>query len=98
MPIDPVVPTFTGPPAKAPQKSLNDARFGALVNQELKTGLKPGPKLAPDSGDGFKSLAQPERFISLNKNLVGAPTPPLTASTVEALGATTKHPLGPQKR
>ncbi len=98
MPIDPIVPTFSGPPAKAPQKSLNDGRFGALVNQELKTGLKPGPKLTPETGDGFKSMAKPEHYIPLNKNMIGTPTPPLTASTVEALGATTKHPLGVQKR
>ena len=102
MPIDPIAPGVAAPEAKPPAKklpvkTLNDASFGALVNQDLRTGLKAGPKLKPEAGDGFKSLEEPQRFIPLNRAL-GNVSPPLSASSVEALGATTKHPLGTQKR
>lgn len=67
------------------------------MNQDLKAGLRPGPKMTPAAGDGFKSTAKPERFLPLNRNGVSGATP-LSATSVEALGAATKHPLGPQKR
>lgn len=97
MPVDPIA---TAPPAQRPQapaKTLNDANFGALVNQEIKAGLRPGPKMTPPTGDGFKPTAKPERFLPLNRNAVLGAAPP-SPKPVEALGAATKHPLGPQKR
>lgn len=99
MPIDPVTTTSpTVAPAKSlPTKSLNEADFGALVTQDLKAGLRPGPKMTPPAGDGFKSTAKPERFMPLKPGAFTG-TAPLSAKSVEALGATTKHPLGPQKR
>jgi hypothetical protein len=98
MPVDPV--TSAAPPAQRPQapaKTLNDANFGALVNQEIKAGLRPGPKMTPSKDDGFKSTAKPERFLPLNRNAFSGAAP-LSLKSVEALGAATKHPLGPQKR
>ena len=99
MPIDPVAPPArAATPAKTlPTKSLNEADFGALVNQDLKAGLRPGPKMTPPGGDGFKSTAKPERFLPLKSNAFSG-TAPLSGKSVEALGAATKHPLGPQKR
>lgn len=97
MPVDPV---SSAPPAqrpKAPAKTLNDADFGTLVNQDLKGSLRPGPKMTPPTGDGFKSTAKPERFLPLNRSAVLGAVP-LSPKSVEALGAATKHPLGPQKR
>ncbi|MHB1204247.1 MAG: hypothetical protein ACYCZX_01665 [Rhodospirillaceae bacterium] len=96
MPIDPITPKAPTAPIKPAAKSLNDPSFGTLVQQDLKTGLKSGPKLSEKPTDGFKSMKTPEHFLPLNRN-AGAPSPPLTAASVEALGATTKHPLGPQK-
>lgn len=102
MPVDPV---SSAPPAqrpKAPAKTLNDADFGTLVNQNLKGSLRPGPKMTAPTGDGFKSTTKPERFLPLNRNAVSGAAPPssqpLSPKSVEALGAATKHPLGPQKR
>jgi hypothetical protein len=95
--IDPNTPASTATAqVKPPVKSLNDPTFSALVQQDLKTGLKGGPKLSDSKNDGFKSTKAPDRFIPLNRS--GSVSPPLSASSVEALGATTKHPLGPQKR
>jgi hypothetical protein len=96
MPIDPITARPPAAPIKGAAKSLNDPSFTSLVQQDLKSGLKSGPKLSETSSDGFKSMKQADRFLPLNRN-AGASTPPLTASSVEALGATTKHPLGPQK-
>lgn len=99
MPVDPVTSASAPlPQAKAPEKSLptktlNDPTFGALVNQELKAGLHPGPKMTP--GDGFKSTTKESRFLPLNRAAVMGPA---EAKSVDALGAATKHPLGPQKR
>lgn len=97
MPIDPITPRSAAAPAKTAARSLNDPSFSSLVQQDLKTGLKAGPKLSEKPADGFKSMKAPEHFLPLNRS-AGAPSPPLTASSVEALGATTKHPVGPQKR
>ena len=97
MPIDPITPHPAAAPAKLAAKSLNDPSFSTLVQQDLKTGLKSGPKLSDKPVDGFKSTKAPEHFLPLNRS-AGPTSPPLTASSVEALGATTKHPLGPQKR
>ncbi len=94
MPVDPVTSATPLPRAKAPEKTLNDASFGALVNQELKEGLRPGPKMTP-AGDGFKSMTKEPRFLPLNR---ASAMGPAEAKPVEALGAGTKHPLGPQKR
>jgi hypothetical protein len=97
MPIDPIASRPAAAPTKGAAKSLNDPTFSALVQQDLKNGLKSGPKLSETQADGFKSVKPTDHFLPLNRNL-GSPTPPITASSVEALGATTKHPLGPQKR
>ena len=97
MPIDPIASRPATAPVKGPAKSLNDQSFSSVLQQDLKSGLKSGPKLSETQGDGFKSLKPTDHFLPLNRNL-GSATPPLTASSVEALGATTKHPLGPQKR
>ena len=105
MPVDPVAPhtpviapaSPTRPKApanKAPAKSLNEANFGALVNENLKAGLRPGPKMNA-GGDGFKSVAKEQRFLPLNRATTAGPTTP---KPVETLGAGTKHPLGVQKR
>ncbi|MBX7199500.1 MAG: hypothetical protein K1X51_08995 [Rhodospirillaceae bacterium] len=99
MPVDPAssAPPVQRPktPAKTlPAKTLNDADFGALVNQNLKSELRPGPKMTPATGDGFKSTIKEPRFLPLNR----AATGPADAKSVDALGAATKHPLGPQKR
>ena len=100
MPIDPIAPAATPVQAKPVQtktgQPLNDPAFSALLQQDLKAGLKPGPKLSETPKDGFKAAKAPDHFMPLNRNL-GTATPPLTASSVEALGATAKHPLGPQK-
>lgn len=101
MPVDPV--TSAQPPAaprpKAaqglPAKSLNEADFGALVTQDLKAGLRPGPKMTPVTGDGFKALSKDSQFLPLNR---AATMGPASATPIEKLGAATKHPLGPQKR
>jgi hypothetical protein len=104
MPVDAVAPPAAAPqtrPARSlPAESLNDPSlsapsFGALLQQDLKAGLRPGPKLSPGAGDGFKSTEQPQRFIPLNRPMA---TAPLRETPPEALGAETKHPLGPQKR
>ena len=106
MPIDPIAsqnPVTPAPQPKAPAKTLptntlNEPSFSSLVNQDLKSGLKSGPRLTPSADDGFKSTqGPPSRFIPLNRGLTAAGAP-LKATSVEALGATTKHPLGPQKR
>jgi hypothetical protein len=102
MPIDPVTahPVTTRPaaaPVKPAAKSLNDPTFSSVLQQDLKSGLKSGPKLSETPADGFISAKPADHFLPLNRNL-GSATPPLTASSVEALGASTKHPLGPQKR
>ena len=97
MPIDPIAPRPAAAQTKPAAKSLNDPSFTSLVQQDLKAGLKSGPKLSGTPADGFKSTKPPEHFLPLNRNL-GSPSPPLTATTIEALGAATKHSLGPRKR
>lgn len=96
MPVDPITSTAPVSPArpKAPAKSLNEADFGALVTEDLKAGLHPGPKMNP-AGDGFKSVAKEPRFLPLNRATTIGPTAP---RPMETLGAGTKHPLGVQKR
>jgi hypothetical protein len=96
MPIDPVTsaaPALSARP-KAPAKSLNETDFGALVTEDLKAGLRPGPKMGV-AGDGFKSVAKDQRFLPLNRATATGPSAP---RPVETLGAGTKHPLGVQKR
>lgn len=99
MPIDPVTsapaPRTTSPAKRLPTKSLNAADFGALVTEDLKAGLRPGPKMNASSGDGFKSVAKEQRFLPLNRATAAGPRDP---RPVETLGAGTKHPLGAQKR
>lgn len=108
MPLDPTVPAVTPatprPTAQVktlttkslPTKSLNETDFGALVTEDLKAGLRPGPKMTLSADDGFKSLSKPQKFMPLRPTFGGAP--PLSAASAEALGAATKHPLGRQKR
>lgn len=100
MPVDPLnsAPPVQRPAALAktlPARTLNDADFGALVNQNLKSELRPGPKMTPATGDGFKSTTKELRFLPLNR---AAAAGPADAKPVDTLGAATKHPLGPQKR
>lgn len=98
MPVDPVAPAApSAQRPKAPAKTLNDADFGALVNQDMKANLRPGPKMTPSKDDGFKPTTRDPSFLPLSRNAFTG-TDPLNATPVETLGAATKHPLGPQRR
>lgn len=98
MPINPIDPVTAAPAStprpKAPEKSLNQSDFGALVTEDLKAGLRPGPKMNSSARDGFKSLPKDQKFLPLNRAALAGP---VNVKPVEALGAGIKHPVGPQR-
>ena len=95
MPVDVIQSTNNVTIPKSTSQVSRTGDFGTVLSGVL----KPGPKLSEQNGhgqagDGFKSTAKPERYIPLNRNLYsGAPS--LDAKPVEAIGAATKHPVGP---